>query len=469
MSPAVHAADDPELFPRLPEEQVRRLEAYGTEVRLPEGELLFREDEPPQDFFVVLAGRLEVAKTIGGERTLLAVHGRGEFTGDLSLITRRSVTADARALEDVRLCRIAAADFHRVMTDLPDVAAVVFRATAGRGAELDATLQQSARMAALGTLAAGLAHELGNPAAAAARAAGQLEDALGRVEGATAQLAALGLPGDAVARAGALLGPLELDGRDALARADAEDALAERLAACGVRGPSALAGELVDAGLDAGAVAALVAAPGEGVALDGERAEALLRWVAAAADARALAGELRDAAHRVSELVATMRGYTRLDEAPVQEVDLAEAVETTLGVLGARLGPGIVVERDFDRALPPVPARGAELNQVWTVLLDNALDAMGERGVLRVATRREGARALVEIRDSGPGVPEELGARILEPFFTTKDVGQGAGLGLDAARRIVAVRHGGELSFRSRPGDTRFTVALPLAGLTEGD
>jgi signal transduction histidine kinase len=166
----------------------------------------------------------------------------------------------------------------------------------------------------------------------------------------------------------------------------------------------------------------------------------------------------------VSELVATMRGYTRLDEAPVHDVDLAAALETTLGVLGARLGPSIVVERDFDPGLAPVPARAAELNQVWTALLENALDAMGGEGVLRLATRREGERAVVEVGDSGPGVPREIGQRVFEPFFTTKEVGRGAGLGLDAARRIVVVRHGGELGFTSRPGDTRFIAALPLDG-----
>ncbi len=170
----------------------------------------------------------------------------------------------------------------------------------------------------------------------------------------------------------------------------------------------------------------------------------------------------------MSELVATMRGYTRLDEAPVQDVDLAAALETTLEVLGARLGPQIVVERDFDPRLPAVPARGGELNQVWTALLDNALDAMGDRGVLRLSTRLEGSRAVVEVGDSGPGVPAEIGRRVFEPFFTTKDVGQGAGLGLDAAHRIVVVRHGGDLTFTSQPGDTRFVVALPLTGPPAG-
>ncbi len=411
----------------------------------------------------MLDGRLEITKTIGGERALLAVHERGEFTGDLSLVTRRSVTADARALVDLRLCRIAQADFHRVMAELPGVAAVVFRATAGRSAELDATLQQSARLTALGTLAAGLAHELGNPASAAVRAAGQLEDALGRLEALTAELSSRGVPGDAVARGGRILaasGPAVPAG--ALARADAEDALAAWLGARGVVEPEVLAGELADAGLDVGVAEELLAAARPA---DGEGLGVLLRWLAAAAEARALAGELRGAARRVSELVAAMRGYTRLDEAPVQDVDLAEALGTTLGVLAARLGPGIEVERDIDPSLPPVPGRGAELNQVWTVLLDNALDAMGGGGVLRLAVRREGDSAVVEVGDTGRGVPPEVGGRVFEPFFTTKDVGEGAGLGLDAARRIVVVRHGGDLTFTSRPGDTRFRVTLPLRGL----
>jgi signal transduction histidine kinase len=320
---------------------------------------------------------------------------------------------------------------------------------------------QRERLLALGKLTAGLTHELNNPAAAASRAAAALRE---RVAGMRAKLALLsegrldgavlraltGLQEELVARVGTTP---ELP---ALERSDREDELGDWLDDRGVGGAYELAGVFVGAGL--GPVDLQRVAD----AVEPADLEPALRWLAYAVETESLLAEIVDSTGRISGLVEAARQYSQLDRAPHQPTDLHAGLDATLVMLSAKTPPGVRVVKDYDRSLPPVPGYPGELNQVWTNLVVNALDAMAGEGTLTLRTARDGDCALVEVADTGPGIPEELRQRVFEPFFTTKPVGQGTGLGLDVSYRVVVTRHGGDLRVRSRPGDTRFQVRLPL-------
>jgi signal transduction histidine kinase len=328
---------------------------------------------------------------------------------------------------------------------------------------LTAIEQNRERLASLGTMAAGLAHELNNPAAAAKRSAVELGEALEVLTSAVANFVEAGVSRENAARLvdlqrEALSHAAACTVLDTLDAADAEDELAERLEDYGV--------------LDAYRLAEPLAAARVGgdwldrvEAIAGPATGAVIVWVAASLSARALTVELADSTDRISNLVKAVKQYAYMDRGETVEVDIHEGLETTLTVLGHKLKhTQIQVEREYDRAIPKVMVRGAELNQVWTNLLDNAISALGETGTITVRTRLDGSCLEVDVADDGPGIPPENLDRIFEPFFTTKPVGSGTGLGLDMSRRIVVDRHDGSLRVRSQPGETVFTVRLPLGG-----
>jgi signal transduction histidine kinase len=317
------------------------------------------------------------------------------------------------------------------------------------------------RLAALGTMAAGLAHELNNPAAAAQRAAAQLTEALDVVNGALRGFVESGIERSVAEQLLALhkeavdreAGRTPLGALDA---ADAEDELLERLEQLDVPEPWKMVEQLAAAGIDQDWLDRVAGLAGEGT-------PAVLRWVAATVASHHLAAELLESTARMSALVGAVKTYAYMDRGDMVEVDLHEGLETTLIVLGHKLKhTSIEVKRDYDRSLPKLMVRGPELNQVWTNLLDNAIDALGESGTIEITTRRDGDCAVVDISDTGPGIPAEACEKVFDQFFTTKDVGQGTGLGLSLSRQIVVDRHDGSLTVDSSPGLTTFHVSLPL-------
>jgi signal transduction histidine kinase len=336
----------------------------------------------------------------------------------------------------------------------------VFGADVTAQKQAEEALRRAERMATLGTLAAGVAHELNNPAAATRRAAGQLRDAFAALEDAHLELDA-GRPPDA---AWELLRGFERRGRECAARpvdlgtverADREAAVEDWLDERDVPDPWDLAPALVSQGLDPAALAPLA-----GV-LDGDRLAPALAWVVSAFRVHSLAHEIGQGSARISEIVGALKSYSYLGQAPVQDVDLHEGLDNTLVIMRGKLKTGVTVRREYGADVPPVPAWGGELNQVWTNLLDNAADAMGGRGEITIRTYRDGDEAVVEIADTGPGIPEAIRSQVFDPFFTTKPPGKGTGLGLSTSYSIVTGRHSGTISVASRPGSTCFTVRLP--------
>jgi signal transduction histidine kinase len=322
-------------------------------------------------------------------------------------------------------------------------------------------LRQSEKMATLGTLTAGIAHELNNPAAATRRAAEQLRELSVRLETAGERLRAVTLTPaaqDALraladrARERAAL-PSDLD---ALGRSDRESEVEAWLEERGILDAWDLAPPLAAQGLDPPALTRLAES------LPGEALPAGLGWAASLFPLYTLLNEIGRGSARISEIVGALKSYSYLGQAPVQSVDLREGLDDTLVILRHKLKAGITVHRDYGGDVPKVPAFGSELNQVWTNLIDNAADAMGGKGQITIRTRRQDVWAVVEIEDDGPGIPEAIRPKIFDPFFTTKAPGRGTGLGLSTSYAIVTRKHKGELRVESRPGMTRFIVRLPI-------
>jgi signal transduction histidine kinase len=310
-------------------------------------------------------------------------------------------------------------------------------------------------------MAAGLAHELNNPAAAARRSAADLAEALGVIGAAIREFTDAGIEREDAARIAdlreqALRQCAERDTLSALDAADAEDEMRDRLEELGVPDAWRFAEPLAAAGIDGDWLERLQA-------LAGSATPAAIRWVVASLSAQRLVNDLRESTERMSSLIGAVKTYAYMDRGGLVEADVHDGLETTLKVLGHKLkNKEIEIRREYDRSLPPLTIYGSELNQVWTNLLDNAIDAVGERGTITVRTTLDGECILVDIADTGPGIPADVRSRVFEPFFTTKDVGSGTGLGLDTARRIVIERHGGSMTFDTSEQGTTFHVWLRI-------
>jgi signal transduction histidine kinase len=315
-------------------------------------------------------------------------------------------------------------------------------------------------MAALGTLSAGLAHELNNPAAAVKRSAGQLRKAVTEFARLTTELADCDLPSLEQRAIEELKGRLERgrsDGAslDPMAQSDLESGLQTWLEGLGIEEAWELAPSLVAVGLDADAMRKL-----QGT-FNTENLHIVVRWLASGSMTYSLLDEIAMGTERMSEIVRSVKAYSYLDQGPIQQVDVHQGLENTLVILRHKMKDGVTVKREYSADLPLIEAHGSELNQVWTNILDNAIDAMQGRGEIILRTRAEGDKVIVEIQDNGPGIPAEIQKRVYEPFFTTKAPGQGTGLGLHIAYTVVN-NHAGKLDLTSRPGNTCFQVTLPI-------
>jgi len=449
------------LFAGLPARDLERLYQQAETIALEAGDWLMKEGETGEALYVVLDGEIEILKRSGPQEVTLAARGPGEVIGEMALLQQARRNASGRAAKKARLLSIGKEAFWKMLGSSPEAAVALLQTFSARLQSTEALLQQSEKLAALGTLAAGLAHELNNPAAAVQRSSGQLRETFETWAGLANQLDALRLDPKQVEviaslRAAineAVASPPKLD---PLQRSDLESALQAWLEDQRVVGAWELAPALVACGFDAAALRNLSA----GFLPD--QLAIVVRWLAASCLLYTLTDEVRLGADRIAEIVRAVKAYTYLDQAPIQEVDLHAGLEDTLVILRHKLKSGVAVVRDFAPDLPRIEAYGSELNQVWTNLIDNAADAMNGQGRLSIKTYRQQDRAVVEITDDGPGIPEEIRARIFDPFFTTKPPGSGTGLGLHIAYNIVVHKHRGGISVASRPGQTTFQVLLPI-------
>ena len=451
------------VFADLPDDQIDWFISQSQELRLKAGDTYLRQGDPANWMFVILEGDLQARGELGGETAVVSIKP-GDVTGVLPFSRMKLTPVTGRANTDGRILRFPAALFPDLIQKMPELTKRLVGLMSDRIREVTRMEQQRDRLASLGKLSAGLAHELNNPASAANRATGQLREVLKRIKEASHELGRRDLT--SAQKTEILSLESSLIQRDepppnALAVSDLEEQIDSLLRSHGQNDLWQLAADLARKSVKPGELESLFAT------LDADTARAALVRISAALEVANLLNEIESSTSRISDLVRAIKEYTFMDQAPVQNVDIVKSLETTLTILNHKLKKGVVVQRDYQRVPLLVNSFGSELNQVWTNIIDNAIDAMGGKGELRVRTYREDSFVVVEIGDNGSGISPEVQSHIFEPFFTTKGVGEGTGLGLDTVQRIVK-KHRGNIQVSSKPGDTRFQVWLPLAEAPAG-
>lgn len=460
------------LFEKLAPEQLGRLCAAGR-VELYQPGPVYTEGDPATCFYVMIEGTVVLSRRVGGDDVeVVRTSQRGAYSGAMQAYlgdrVRKVYNNSMRVTEPTRFFVLPADTFAEIMSEWFPMAVHLLEGLFFGTKSTQAAIGQRERLLALGSLSAGLTHELNNPAAAAVRATATLRERVAKMRHKLAVIAEGPFSRDQLAEL------IEIQERTAervakapalspLEASDREDALSDWLDDHGIDYGWQLAPTFVQAGLDIDWLEQVAAAVGE------EILPGAVGWLNYTIETELLMNEIDDSTNRISHLVDAAKQYSQLDRAPYRVVDVHELLDSTLLMLSGKIGPRIGVVKEYDRTLPEIPAYPAELNQVWTNLIDNAVSAIngaGGDGTLTVRTALDHERLLVEFRDTGPGIPPEIRGRIFDPFFTTKPVGQGTGLGLDISWRIVVNKHHGTLQVESVPGDTRFQVLLPLTAET---
>ena len=446
------------VFGGLPDDQIEWFLGHATEMPLKPGEAYIREGDPADAMFVILEGQMQVRGELGGETVVLTIQP-GNVTGLLPFSRMNQYTVSVRALTDARVLQFPASLFPELVQKMPELTQRLVGLMSDRIRETTRREQQRDRLVSLGKLSAGLAHELNNPASAARRAASQLRDVLKKMKNASHELGRREL----TAAQKAEIEKLETSFMqhdevppDPLTMSDLEDQIDSLLRSHGLNDMWQLAADLAHRNIKPGALESLFAI------LEPETARAALVRIAASVEVATLLNEIESGTARISDLVKAIKEYTYMDQTPLQNVDIVKSLENTLTILNHKLKHGVSVKRDYQKVPLLVNSFGSELNQVWTNIIVNAIEAMQGKGELLVRTYREDNCVVVEIGDSGPGIAADVLPHIFEPFFTTKGVGEGTGLGLDTVQRIVK-KHRGDVQVNSKPGDTKFQVWLPLS------
>jgi len=453
------------LLSSLPQEELRGLATLGRRLEVPRGTLLIREGDPGAGLYILLEGEMEVLRRREGPEMLLGLHGPGDFAGELSLLEGIPASASVRAARRCEVLAIPPGDFLGLLASSPRLCLAILRVALARLRSTEAVLIQREKLASLGTLAAGLAHQVNNPASAIRRGALQLTSALDAWEQASARLGRemggeeeLTRIQDRRSRESPGVGPV----RSGFSSLEEERRLERWMAEIGVSEAPVLAAELAGSGWTLPGI--LEAFPELGPNPSGTRpalGNALLRWLASRGEVDQILAMMAESARGISEVVEAVRSHARVEASPVHEVEIEASLRHAATLLGARLTPEVKVEWTLPETPVRVVARGSELSHVWVNLMENALDAMGSTGTLGLRVRWAVDGVVVEVSDTGPGIPEALRDRIFDPFFTTKPPGRGTGLGLHIARGIVVNQYRGRLDVESGPDGTIFRVCLP--------
>ncbi len=449
-----------DLFDGLSDDQLAELLATGTEVLIENGVDIFQEGQHADYWWVLVDGALDLVRHVGREDNVVGrMDVPGRWAGGFRAWDEHGVyLATGRGAVDGRVLRVPSEALRDRFNAWFPFGVHLVKGLFGTARSIESTVRQRESLVTLGTLAAGLAHEINNPAAATSRAVDALEEASQTLLSSLGRLAHNDISASQVIALEGLRAEIEppATALDPLSLADQEDALSAWLDRRGVGRAWVLGPTLAAAGVGL-AWCERAATVWEGPAL-----EPGLEWVTSTLSVATLLVEVKESTRRISELVAAVRSYSQMDRASRQRIDVTDGLESTLVMLGHKLRDGVTVVREYAADVPMIEAYAGELNQVWTNLIDNALDAMGGAGTLRVTTRADGDKVAVEIGDTGPGVSPQVAAQAFDAFYTTKDVGKGTGLGLDIARRIVVERHAGTIDFDSRPGETVLRVTIPV-------
>ena len=456
-------------FDRLPTARLDWICDRAEPIQLAAGEVLVKEGDVPAGFFIQTSGQIAVTRMSKGIDMPVGRHESPSFFGEIQVLTEDLVPVTLTADTPTELYRLDCCDFLDLVHSCREFEKDIFRTVGQRLRGLESFVRTQEKMAALGTLSAGLAHELNNPAAALVRVMKDIKPAMlelqrmnlvyGQQQPAeehTAQwLAERDRGFEAIAH----------PDNDPIAQGDREDALTDWLEAYGIDDAWKLAEPLAAGQVETKTLDRLIECWRDS---ETELREMGIRWLALSFEVMGMIRSGLDGAERISTLVQSMKSYSHMDQAAQQQIDIHDGIEDTLRLFAFKLKQGVTVERKYNKDLPKIKAFGSELNQVWTNLINNAIDALeegapdGSPEKIVIRTCQKNNNLLVEVEDNGPGIPTEIKNRILEPFFTTKPMGKGSGLGLDVVRRVVQNRHGGGLLVDSIPGKTRFTVSLPI-------